>query len=92
MREQFSPPKNVESAEGHLFEQLEKNAENIEVAIATWSENLDLLKESFPHDDILQDTSYPYDVAHCLFLSRLNALLDAKKENEELQKELKSLS
>jgi hypothetical protein len=76
-----------------IREQLEKNEKAIERAIEVWTMNLQLLMEKIPHDDILLDgKSYTYNVAHGLILSRLNELLEAKQENDKLNRSLVELS
>ncbi len=88
----FDAPVSTEGLP-QVREQLSRNEKIIDRAIETHTANLELLKERIPHDDILLDgKSYTYDVAHGLILSRLNELLDAKQQNEELQRSLAELS
>lgn len=61
-----------------------------EEALVEWTDNLRVLEEKIPHNDVLVEAkTYSYDVMYGLVASKINAMLEIQEQLAKLQDELK---
>ena len=90
MHEQFHAPTPEKSEHGEARKEFLKGLEKIETARQLWIQNIQILDEKIPHDDIMVDNmTLSYNVYRNAMVAHLDKL---EHDEQEAKEELKKLN